>query len=208
MDAQESAHKTEKATKKRRRRRLPNYLRSAEAEALVTAARQALELSRTKAKKQAAGRDLLMIRLGLAGGFRVSELCNLQVPEIDLAEGTATVLHGKGDKDRQVPLAAKLLPDLAAWIGNRQTGQVFAGPRGKRLSPRTFQRRIKRLALAAGIVRRVHPHCLRHTFATQLLRSGANLRVVQAILGHESISTTERYTHVEGSDLKAAVDKV
>lgn len=208
-DGADISHKTENAKKPRSsRRRLANFLRPAEAEAMVTAAAQAVEAATAKAKKHAAGRDLLMIRMGLAGGFRVSELCNLQVPELDLADGTATVLHGKGDKDRVVPISTKLVPAIAEWIGNRATGYVFPGPRGKRLNCRTFQLRIKAVAKAAGIARRIHPHVLRHTFATMLLRSGANIRQVQAILGHESISTTERYTHVEVSELKEAVNRL
>lgn len=202
----EIAQKTEKA--KKRRRRLPNWLRPAEADALVAAAIAATTTARTKAKKHAAGRDLLMVRAGLAGGFRVSELCNLQVPELDLGERTALVLHGKGDKDRVVPLAANLIPGLAAWLGNRAAGYVFPGPGGRRLNPRTFQLRLKRLATFAGIARRIHPHVLRHTCATALLRRGANIRQVQTILGHESISTTERYTHVEVSELRGAVDRL
>lgn len=205
----ETSQKTENANKPRKkRRRLPNFLRPPEAEALVAAAMAAEERAVTKAKKHAAGRDRLMIRLGLAGGFRVSELCNLQVPDIDLGERTATVLHGKGDKDRVVPLSEKLIPELAAWLGNRAAGHVFAGPGGRRLNPRTFQIRLRRLAAAAGIARRIHPHVLRHTCATMLLRKGANIRQVQTILGHESISTTERYTHVEVSELKGAVDRL
>lgn len=204
----EIAQKTEKAKKPKRRRRLPNFLRPPEAEALVAAAIAAETAARSKAKKLAARRDVLMLRCGLAGGFRVSELCKLDAADLDLAERTATVLHGKGDKDRVVPLSEKLVPELAAWLGNRTTGYLFPGPGGRRLSPRTFQLRIKKLAAAAGIARRIHPHVLRHTCATMLLRKGANIRQVQTILGHESISTTERYTHVEVSELKGAVDRL
>ena len=209
----ESSQNTEKANKpakrrKGRRRRLPNWLRPAEQDALAAACAQAVASARTAAKRTAATRDSLMVRCAMASGFRVSELCGLEVAQLDLAEGVATVLHGKGDKDRVVPLPARLIGELASWVGNRTSGPVFPGRRNAQMSERNFQKRIKSLARAAGIVRRIHPHVLRHTAATMLLKRGANLRQVQAILGHESIATTEIYLHVEVSELKQAVDRL
>lgn len=170
-------------------RRLPDFLRPHEAEAL----------------KGAAGgpRDRLVVLLGLLAGLRVSEIARLRVEDLDLDGGALLVRQGKGAKDRWVPCPDSLLGPLAAWVGDRKEGWLFpsrrqAGPVGSR----ALQHLLGRLRRRAGIVRRCTPHTLRHTYATELLSRGANLREVQVMLGHSSVATTERYTHVLAGQLR------
>src|SRR4029077_17975742 len=119
------------------------------------------------------------------------------------------IQDAKGGVDRNVPIAEKLIPLLRDWIGDRKTGRLFPGREAEgRVSTRTWQRRIKALALAAGIVKRSTPHKLRHTFATDYLDANGNLREVQELLGHSSISTAEVYTHVKPGRTKAGVDRL
>jgi integrase/recombinase XerC len=145
-------------------------------------------------------RDTAIIELLYASGLRVSELVGLDLRDVDLAELTVRVL-GKGRKERIVPFggaAARALRDCLAVRGSAD-GAVFLNRRGGRLTVRSVHTIVRRQARAAGIVRRVSPHTLRHTFATHLLDSGADLRMIQELLGHGRLSTTQRYTHV-GSD--------
>lgn len=149
---------------------------------------------------QGGARDTAIIELLYASGLRVSELVGLDLRDVDLAELTVRVL-GKGRKERIVPFggaAARALRDCFAARGSAD-GAVFLNRRGGRLTVRSVHTIVRRQARAAGIVRRVSPHTLRHTFATHLLDSGADLRMIQELLGHGRLSTTQRYTHV-GSD--------
>jgi site-specific recombinase XerD len=187
-------------------RRLPSILTTSEIDALLAAARAAADAARTPARQQATWRDFVMIQTGLLAGPRVAELCALEVADIDLAGAVLAIRHGKGDKDRNVSIAVKLLPALREWIGTRKSGWLFPGPNGKRLCTRAFQRRLVTLARAAGIVKATHPHMLRHSFATALLKRGVNLRIIQTLLGHSSVAVTEIYTHIDTSDMKLAVD--
>jgi integrase/recombinase XerD len=149
-----------------------------------------------------------MVQTGLLAGCRVSELCNLQVEQVDLVAAAIALKGCKGDKDRNLPIAEKLLTALKEWIGERRTGNLFPGPKGRRLAPRTFQLRLATLARQAGILKRVHPHIMRHTFATSLLRTGADIAEVQQLLGHSSLKTTAAYLHVDVGRLKSAVDRL
>jgi site-specific recombinase XerD len=187
-------------------RRLPSILTTPEIESLLLASRAAADTASTASKQRTAWRDFVMIQTGLLAGPRVAELCALEVSDIDLAGVVLAIRHGKGDNDRNVPIGVKLLPALREWIGVRTSGWLFTGPNGKRLSPRTFQRRLATLARKAGILKSTHPHMLRHSFATVLLEKGVNLRIIQELLGHSSVATTEVYTHVQTSQLKGAVD--
>lgn len=189
-------------------RRLPSILTSPEVETLLTCARAAADAARTPVKQLAAWRDFVMIQTGLLAGPRVAELCALTVPDVDLAGAVLAIKRGKGDKDRNVPIGARLMPVLREWIGDRTTGWLFPGPGGRKLNPRTFQKRLAALARAARITKRVHPHLMRHVFACSLLRTGADVREVQDLLGHASLSTTAIYLHVEIGRLKGAVDRL
>ena len=107
-----------------------------------------------------------------------------------------------------MPIPAKLLEPLAAWIGERRSGELFPSPRGGRLTTRAVQLLVQRTAVAAGSARRVTPHMLRHTYATRLLNTGASLREVQELLGHSSVATTEIYTWVLTDRLRGAVERL
>jgi integrase/recombinase XerC len=145
-------------------------------------------------------RDAAIVELLYASGLRVSELVVLDLRDVDFAEMTVRVL-GKGRKERIVPFGAAAARALRDYLGVRgpADGAVFLNRRGGRLTVRSVHTIVRRQARAAGIVRRVSPHTLRHTFATHLLDSGADLRMIQELLGHGRLSTTQRYTHV-GSD--------
>lgn len=190
------------------RRRLPKILTSEEIDALMRAAIAAVNDARTETKQRAAWRDFVMLHVGLLAGCRVSELCNLRLENIDLDGATIAILHGKGDKDRNVPIGKKLMTILREWIGERKSGYLFPGPKGKRLTERRVQQRFNELGKKAGITKRVHPHRARHSFATMLLRSGADIKEVQDLMGHANLATTAVYLHVDTSRLKAAVDRL
>jgi integrase/recombinase XerC len=149
---------------------------------------------------RATARDRAIVELLYASGLRVSELVGLDLRDLDLAEMTVRVV-GKGRKERIVPFGGAAERALASYLALRGPveGAVFLNRRGGRLTVRSVHTIVRRQARAAGIVRRVSPHTLRHTFATHLLDSGADLRMIQELLGHSRLSTTQRYTHV-GSD--------
>jgi integrase/recombinase XerC len=145
-------------------------------------------------------RDTAIVELLYASGLRVSELVGLDLADVDLAGMTVRVL-GKGNKERIVPFGSAAGRALHGHLGERggDGGALFRNRRGGRLTVRSVHTIVRRRAAAAGIGRRVSPHTLRHTFATHLLDSGADLRMIQELLGHSRLSTTQRYTHV-GSD--------
>jgi len=141
----------------------------------------------------------ILVTLGYTG-LRVSELCALNLEDIDFVGKILTVRHGKGDKDRTVPLEDKCIAALRHYLDGVAPvpgGPVFRTTRASRLYPRAIQRMIKTYAKRAAISRTVTPHILRHTFATTLLSNGADIRIIQKILGHRSIATTQIYTHVD-----------
>ncbi|RTZ97813.1 MAG: tyrosine recombinase XerC [Deltaproteobacteria bacterium] len=150
-----------------------------------------------------------------SGGLRVSELAGLNVPNVDLDKGTARVF-GKGSRERIVPLG-RLASDairhyrklLAAerGIGVAVDGPMFLNNRNHRLTVRSIDRILKKIAKDCGLTIPISPHALRHTFATHMLDAGADLRMVQEMLGHKSLSTTQRYTHVSIDHLMATYDK-
>ena len=153
----------------------------------------------------ATARDAAIVELLYASGLRVSELVGLDLSDVDLAEMTVRVI-GKGRKERIVPFGAAAAGALEAYLGPRAGGPVFLNRRGGRLTVRSVHTIVRRRARAAGIVRRVSPHTLRHTFATHLLDSGADLRMIQELLGHSRLSTTQRYTHVGSDQLMRVYD--
>jgi integrase/recombinase XerD len=154
-------------------------------------------------------RDRAMLELMYTSGLRVSELCALALGDLKQDPGLLRVL-GKGSKERLVPVGEVALRKIMGYLtlarpilaGARPSRFLFVGPGGRRLSRSTFWRTIKRHALAAGIARNVSPHQLRHSFATHLIEGGADLRSVQAMLGHADIGTTQVYTHVDGERLR------
>ena len=147
-------------------------------------------------------RDVAVLELLYATGLRVSELAGLDVDALDRDARTVRVL-GKGGKERMVPYGAPAARALDAYLGRRASdrGPVFVNGRGGRLTPRSIHTIVRRAARAAGVTRRVSPHTLRHTFATHLLDGGADLRMIQELLGHSRLSTTQRYTHVSTAQL-------
>lgn len=158
-------------------------------------------------------RDRAMIEVLYSCGLRVSELCNLKIHDLFLDEGFVRVI-GKGNKERLVPISPKAVKELQLWFSTRneiipKSGEedyVFLSERRRQhLSRITVFHNLRLYAERAGITKTISPHTLRHSFATHLLEGGANLRVIQAMLGHEQISTTEVYTHIDRSMLKQQV---
>ena len=154
-------------------------------------------------------RDRAILELLYACGLRASELVGLDTDRIDLPNAQVRVI-GKGNKERRVPMGDEARERLhryrsgprQAWTSAKPTPAVFVNTRGKRLSRESVWRLVKRWTAAAGVSERVTPHTFRHSFATHLLEGGADLRVVQALLGHASISTTQLYTHLTGERVR------
>ena len=155
-------------------------------------------------------RDRAFLELLYSSGLRVSELTGLDVGGLDLRENLVRVL-GKGRKERIVPVGAKAHAALVAYLEARGTAgddqPLFTNHRGGRLTPRSVQRHLKTRLLKAGVLKDISPHALRHSFATHLLDGGADLRAIQELLGHASLSTTQRYTQVSVDQLMAVYDK-
>ena len=147
-------------------------------------------------------------------GLRVSELTELRLSNIYRKEGYMRIL-GKGSKQRLVPISPEADKQLGYWLEDRRkldikpeaTDIVFLNHYGRQLTRAMIFTIVKRLALAADIRKTISPHTLRHSFATHLLQNGADLRIIQQLLGHESIVTTEIYTHINIQDLREAVLK-
>ncbi len=153
-------------------------------------------------------RDRAMLELFYSSGLRLSELCGLCWQDLDLEGGEVRVL-GKGRKTRIVPVgrqAVEALRALGAAEGMSPASPVFQGRAGAPISPRTVQSRLKTLALLQGSAKRVHPHLLRHTFASHMLESSGDLRAVQELLGHADIATTQIYTHLDFQHLARVYD--
>jgi integrase/recombinase XerD len=186
-------------------RRLPGVLSSEEVDRLLAACETTTPHGL---------RDRAMLELMYASGLRVSELVGLRLGDVDQGVGVVRVV-GKGDKERLVPVGEAALASLKAYLAagrpRLQRGQpsdaLFLGRHGRGLTRQMFWQLIKRAARAAGIVKPVTPHTLRHSFATHLLERGADLRSVQLMLGHADIGTTQIYTHVSRAHLKALYDK-
>jgi integrase/recombinase XerC len=156
----------------------------------------------------ARGRDRAILEVLYASGLRVSELSGLDIDALDRAERTVRVF-GKGRKERIVPYGEAAARALERWLAVRgeRSGPLFTNARGRRLGVRSIHTIVRRSARTAGITRRVSPHTLRHTFATHLLDRGADLRMIQELLGHSRLSTTQRYTHVAAEQLMRVYDR-
>jgi integrase/recombinase XerC len=179
-------------------KRLPSFLPKDESKDLLD-----LPVDRSEAGL----RDGALLEMLYATGLRVAECCGLDRDDVDGRQGTVRVM-GKGGKERVVPVGDEALRALDAWLSARgeTRGPLFTNLRGGRLSTRSVHRIVKRRARAAGIGRRVTPHTLRHTFATHMLGEGADLRLIQELLGHSRLSTTQRYTHVSAEHLMKVYD--
>lgn len=182
---------------------LPEYLTVEEVDQLENA----IDLSKWEGQRNKA-----IIEVLFSCGLRVSELVNLKLSDLYEEEKFVRVL-GKGSKERLVPISSKALDELHYWYMDRnlmkikpgEEDYVFLNRRGAHLTRTMILIMIKQYAIAAGITKTISPHTLRHSFATALLKGGADLRVIQAMLGHEDIGTTEVYTHLEDSDLRKAI---
>jgi len=181
-------------------KRLPDFLSQKEVLELLDAP----DLSTPQGQ-----RDLALLELLYASGLRVSELVNLDIDKVNLDANEIRV-WGKGSRERMVlmgrPAAAALVTYInqgrARLLGGKKNPALFVNRSGRRLVDRRVQRILEKYSAVAGINRRVHPHMLRHTFATHLLDGGADLRVVQQLLGHADLSTTQIYTHVTKSQAR------
>lgn len=186
-------------------RRLPNFLSIDEIFKLLEGPRGGNPL---------AVRDRAILELLYASGLRVSELVGLDVDKIDYSQNVVRVV-GKGDKERVVPIGTKAKEALEKYVAMRNvligdgepTKAVFVNRRGGRLTPRSVERLIQKYIKVCGINKHVTPHVIRHTFATHLLNAGADLRGIQELLGHASLSTTQKYTHVTVDKLMEVYDK-
>jgi integrase/recombinase XerC len=180
---------------------LPRHLRPGEVESLIEAPEGDEPLVR---------RDRAILELLYGAGLRVSELVGLDWTDVDLPGRVVRVL-GKGSKERMVPFGRPAAESLRRWLEVWETvrapgedeAPVFLNHQGGRLTDRSVRRVIDKWVDAAAVARGVHPHTLRHTFATHLLEGGADLRAIQELLGHSSLSTTQRYTHLEVDRLLA-----
>ena len=157
-------------------------------------------------------RDLAMFELIYSSGLRLAELVDLDPPDVDLDDGLVRVT-GKGRKDRIIPVGRKARDAIVEWLRARaelagiEESALFVGTRGRRISPRSIQQRVRYWAQQAGIPQRVYPHLFRHSFATHVLESSRDLRGVQELLGHADISTTQVYTHLDFQHLAQIYDK-
>lgn len=184
---------------------LPNCLSEDEVEALLNA---------PDITTPSGLRDKAMLETMYSSGLRVSELINLQKSQVNLTKGVITVF-GKGAKERKVPIAdyaVEYIKDYIKEVRNKidvnHSKYLFLSKKGEPLSRVYFFKQVKKYSELAGIATNVSPHTLRHSFATHLLNHGAQLRIVQSMLGHTNIATTQIYTHVSSEKLKTDYDKM
>lgn len=189
----------------KRSKKLPHFLTLEEIDALLGVCDQ---------KDFLGYRDFTMLQILYACGLRVSELAGLETGDIDL-NGGHLLARGKGEKERLVPIGAEALKSLREYLETvrpvldkkQESQKCFLNRSGAGLTRQRVWQILKRLALKAGLSKKITPHMLRHSFATHLLEAGADLRSLQALLGHADIATTEIYTHVSRTHLRALYDK-
>lgn len=183
--------------------KLPEVLTIEEIDRII----DAVDLSKNEGQRNRAILETLY-----SCGLRVSELCNLKISDLYLAEGFIKV-EGKGSKQRLVPISPRAIKEIEHWFIDRNQGKiksgfedyVFLARWGNNISRIMVFHMIKELAGKAGIKKNISPHTFRHSFATHLLEGGANLRAIQSMLGHESIATTEIYTHIDRNTLRSEI---
>lgn len=189
----------------RREHRLPAVLTADDAIRLMEAPK-----ATKPADHDAMLRDRAVLETLYSTGIRASELIGMNREDIDRHDSLIRI-RGKGRRERIVPIGSKALEAIDAYLGslagNSEIAAVFLGPSGKRLTARTVQRILENHRKQLGLSRKASPHTLRHSFATHLLESGADLRAIQELLGHASLSTTQRYTHVNLDSLMEVYDK-
>jgi integrase/recombinase XerC len=157
-------------------------------------------------------RDVAIMELLYSSGLRLAELVSLNLGDVDLTDASVRVV-GKGSKTRIVPVGRKALRALRDWLDRRAAWTrgaeraIFVGKLGQRMSPRAVQVRLRSWGVKAGLNTGLHPHKLRHSFASHLLESSGNLRAVQELLGHSDISTTQIYTHLDFQHLAKVYDQ-
>ena len=172
---------------------------------------EAVRLVEIRGDDALGARDRALFELAYSSGLRLSELAGLDVERVDLATGEVRV-WGKGAKERIVPVGAAAATALRAWLPVRSElataaeKALFVGKAGKRITPRSIERRLAAHAVTQGLGRHVHPHMLRHSFASHVLQSSGDLRAVQEMLGHASIASTQVYTHLDFQYLAKAYD--
>lgn len=155
--------------------------------------------------------DLAMFELFYSSGLRLSELVDLNLPDLDLKDKSLRVQSGKGGKARILPIGNKAVVAIENWLKHRQPNSekefaVFLSKKGSRISQRAVQLRLEEWCIKKGIPQHVHPHMLRHSFASHLLQSSQDLRAVQELLGHSNIATTQIYTHLDFEHLAKVYD--
>ena len=183
--------------------KIPEVLTIEEIDAIISA----VDLSKKEGQRNRAILETLY-----SCGLRVSELCNLKLSELYFDEGFIKV-EGKGSKQRLVPISPRAIKEIKYWLMDRDHGKikegfedyVFLARWGNSISRIMVFHLIKELAEKAGITKNISPHTFRHSFATHLLEGGANLRAIQCMLGHESITTTEIYTHIDRNMLRSEI---
>ena len=184
---------------------LPEVLSGPEVEKLLAA---------PNARRDQGRRDQACLELMYATGLRASETASLRLGSLNLDEGLLRVF-GKGEKERVVPVGTKARESVTrylrhtrpVWVGEKSEDALFVTRQGKRMSRQTVWAILKKYAKTAGIRKKIYPHILRHSFATHLLENGADLRVVQELLGHSDIATTQIYTHLDKSRLKTVHER-
>ena len=171
-------------------------------------------LAAPDSRKRQGLRDAALLELLYASGLRASEIASVKVGQLDLENGSLRVI-GKGSKERMVPVGKKARQALSRylqrargeWVGDVTVDALFVSRQGKPLSRQTVWGILKKYARKAGLQKKIYPHIMRHSFATHLLEGGADLRVVQELLGHADIVTTQIYTHLDKSRLKGIHQK-
>jgi integrase/recombinase XerD len=146
----------------------------------------------------------LIVKLMYSAGLRLSEIVNLRIKDLNIAQGIGFIRKGKGNKDRPFIIANSIKEELSTHISNENNYYdtwLFKGQKNSHLSSRSIQNIVKKAAKAAKILKKVHPHTLRHSFATHLIQDGNEIRSVQSLLGHKSIQTTQVYIHAAGINM-------
>ncbi|MFN3692299.1 MAG: site-specific tyrosine recombinase/integron integrase [Fervidobacterium sp.] len=188
---------TERVKHPRLRKKIPSFLTSEEIRAMINS------FDDEKRLKYKA-----IISVLYFCGLRVSELCNLRVDDVSFYPPYVKVVMGKGNKDRLVPISETLVPLLEMYVEKYRPKIYFFENKGNPLHPSTVFRIVKRAAKKVGITKHIHPHTLRHSFATHLIMNNVNVKIVQELLGHSNLSTTSIYLHVADKEKFDAVKKL